>query len=202
MKAAMLGLVFLMTGCATLNESSRETLPLAAVMPFAYSVESAPEHAKSVGGLSDAVAGSLLRTGRFRMVERQRVDTVLKEVRLGQTGVIDSASAAAVGKQLGAQTVVLGAVVSLSVREEGRSVKIAEKTTRWVEIEAEARLVDVETGELLAAGRAFGKAKSAEKHAFGGKIGELASPESLVQQALQGLGEKLARDLAKGARVN
>jgi len=177
-----------------------EKRPVAAIMPFCYHVEAYPEYEKSVSGIADALAVDLLKTNKVRLLERSRVDAVIKEIMLGQTGMIDSGKAAQVGRQLGAQQVILGSIVALSVREEGRSVKIAEKTTRWVEIEAEARLVDVETGELLAAGKAVGKAKSSEKHAFGGKIGELATPESLVQKALTGLGEKLAKDLAKGIR--
>ena len=69
-----------------------------------------------------------------------------------------------------------------------------------MDVEAEARLVDIETGELLASGKALNSAHSAEKHAFGGKIGELATPEALVQKALQGMGDKLAEDLAKNIR--
>lgn len=177
-----------------------ENRPVAAIMPFAYHVEEYPQYEKSVSGIADALAVDLLKTNKVRLLERSRIDAVLKEIMLGQTGAVDSEKAARAGKQLGAQQVILGSIVALSIREEGRSVKIAEKTTRWVEIEAEARLVDVETGELLATGKAVGKAKSAEKHAFGGKIGELATPESLVQKALVGLGEKLAKDLAKGIR--
>ena len=177
-----------------------EDRPIAAIMPFAYHVDEYPQYEKNISGIADALAVDLLKTNKIRLVERSRVDTVLKEITLGQTGIIDAAKASQAGKQLGAQQVILGSIVALSIREEGRSVKIAEKTTRWVEIEAEARLVDVETGELLAAGKASNKVSSAEKHAFGGKIGKLATPESLVQQALEGLGEKLAKDLAKNIR--
>jgi curli biogenesis system outer membrane secretion channel CsgG len=177
-----------------------EDRAIAAVMPFSYNVEEHPEYAKSISGLADALSVDLLKTEKIRLVERSKVDTVLKEVMLGQSGVIDSAKATEAGKMLGAKQVIVGSVIALSIREEGRSVKIAEKTTRWVEISVEARLIDVETGELLAAGKASNKVSSAEKHAFGGKIGELASPESLVQQSLDGLSAKLAKDLAKGIR--
>lgn len=197
-------LAVLMVGCLSFNlfakEIPFEDRPIAAVMPFEYHVDEHPEFQKATSGIADALAVDLLKTNKIRLVERSRVDTVLKEAVLGQSGVVDGDTAAKIGKQLGAQQVILGSIVALSVREEGRSVKIAEKTTRYVEIEAQARLVDVETGELLATGKAVNKVSSAEKHAFGGKIGKLATSESLVQQALAGLGEKLAKDLAKGIR--
>ena len=86
------------------------------------------------------------------------------------------------------------------MKYEWRSVKIAEKTVRTVTVEVEARLVDVETGELLAMAHASGRAKTAEKHAFGGKVGKLADPQAMIEQALAGVGDKLARQLAVGAR--
>ncbi|MCB4791619.1 MAG: CsgG/HfaB family protein [Elusimicrobia bacterium] len=194
----------MVAGCLAVDSYSKdipfEERTIAAVMPFSYHVDEYPQYEKSVSGIADALAVDLLKTNKVRLLERTRIDDVLKEVALGQSGVIDNAKAIQAGKQLGAQQVILGSIIALSIREEGRSVKIAEKTTRWVEIQAEVRLVDVETGELLATGKATNKVSSAEKHAFGGKIGKLATPESLVQQALEGLGEKLAKDLAKSIR--
>jgi len=193
---SLAGLAVLLAACASMREYPFEQRRVAAVMPFAYTAAQ-KEFAPHASSLADSLAGALLRTGRLRLVERARVDSLLSEAALGQTGAVDGATAAKIGKQLGAQVVVLGTLTSISVREEGRSVKFAEKTNRWVETEAEARLVDVETGELLGSGKALGKAESAEKHAFGGKIGELATPDALIQQSLQGMGEKLAKDLAR-----
>lgn len=187
---------FLLAGCAGNRELPAERRTLAAVMPFSYE-SGPPEHAAAVRGLGDAFTSALVRTGRLRLLERQRVDALLQEARFGQTGAVDAATAARIGRQLGAQAVVLGSVASLSVREEGRSVHFAEKTDRWAEIEVEARLVDVESGEVLAAGRASNKVHSAEKHAFGGQIGELATPQALVQQVLAGAARELAEDLAR-----
>ncbi|MFA6028363.1 MAG: CsgG/HfaB family protein [Elusimicrobiota bacterium] len=195
-KAAALCAVLAFAACGTLKEYPFEQRRLAAVMPFAFTAAQ-KEFTPHASGLADALAGALVRTGRLRLIERARVDAALQELQLQQSGLTDSATASKVGKGLNASAVVLGSITSISVREEGRSVKIAEKTTRFVDVEVEARIVDVETGELLGSGRAAGKAESAEKHAFGGKLGTLATPDALIQQALQGVGEKLARDLAK-----
>lgn len=173
-----------------------EQRPIACVMPFAYSA-SDPQYASSVTGLQDALTASLMQTSKIRLVERARVDAALKELQLASAGVVDSATAAQVGRQIGARYAVLGSITALSVNDEWRSVKIAEKTDRKVEVAAEARLVNLETGELLGAGRAVGKAKSSEKHAFGGKIGELAKPEAIIQKAVMDLADDLAEDLVK-----
>lgn len=173
-----------------------EQRPLACVMPFTYSATE-PLYASSVNGLQDSLTAELMKTSRIRLVERARVDTAMKELQLASAGVVDSATAAQVGKLIGARYAVLGSITALSVKDEWRSVKIAEKTDRIVEISAEARLVNLETGELLGAGQARGKSKSSEKHAFGGKIGELAKPEAIIQSALMELSEDLAEDLVK-----
>ena len=188
-----------LVACSTLKEYPVEQRPLAAVMPFAYSAAQ-PEFASSAAGLGEALAGALLGTGRLRLLERQRVDALLGEAKLGATGAVDSATAARIGKQLGAQAVVLGDVVSVSVRDEGRSAVVATKTTRTADVVVEARLVDVETGELMASGRATGSASSAEKHLLGGTIGAISDPVALVHKAMQDVAEKLAKDLAKGVR--
>ncbi|MFA6434925.1 MAG: CsgG/HfaB family protein [Elusimicrobiales bacterium] len=173
-----------------------EQRPLACVMPFTYSA-SDPQYASSVAGLQDSLTASLMKTARIRLVERARVEAAMKELQLAASGAVDSATAAKVGKQLGARFAVLGSVTALSVNDEWRSVKIAEKTDRKVEVSVEARLVNLETGELLGAGRAVGKAKSSEKHAFGGKIGKLAPAEAIIQKAIMDLTDELAKDLVE-----
>jgi hypothetical protein len=59
-------------------------------------------------------------------VERQRIDAVLNEVSLGQSGVIDPESAAKAGKVLGAETVVTGAYQKMgeTLRLTARFVKV------------------------------------------------------------------------------
>ena len=173
-----------------------EKRPLACVMPFVYAAPDA-QYSSSVTGLQDSLAASLMKTGRIRLLERARVDAAMTELKLAAAGVVDSNTAAQVGKQIGARYAVLGSVTAVSVKDEWRSVKIAEKTDRIVEVGVEARLVNLETGELLGAGRATGKAKSSEKHAFGGKIGELAKPEAIIQNAIMSITDDLAEDLVR-----
>jgi TolB-like protein len=67
-----------------------------------------------------------------RLVERDRLEEILAELKLGQSGKIDPATAAKVGKLLGARYMVLGGYFDLL------------NTFR-----ADARLVEVETGKVL-----------------------------------------------------
>ncbi|HOW89354.1 MAG TPA: CsgG/HfaB family protein [Elusimicrobiales bacterium] len=189
-------LPLLFCGCASIPFEQR---PLACVMPFVYSAPQ-PEYASSTAGLQSALTAALFETKRIRLVERQRMEAVAAELKLAMTGLTDANSAVQVGRQLGAKYVIMGSVTAISVKDEWRSVKIAEKTDRIVEIEAEARMVDIQTGELAAAGKAVSRSVSSEKHAFGGKVGSLAAPEAIIQKAVQGLADKLAADIARDIR--
>lgn len=191
-------LLSVLAACAHRSAPPKERL-VAAVMPFSCAASEA-EHAEEAKGLADALTVALVRTGKLRLVERDRVDALLGEARYGLSGAVDSAKAAQIGKQLGANAVLLGSITSVAVREEASSGDFSGKSKRTVDVEIQARLVDVQTGELLAAGKAAGSAKSVERHAITGDPGQLAEPPALVLKALQGLPDKLAKDLLKTLR--
>lgn len=53
----------------------------------------------------------LVQTGAFEVVERQRLQQVLEEQKLGQTGILDETSAAQVGEILGVNVLVTGTLI-------------------------------------------------------------------------------------------
>ena len=61
---------------------------------------------------------SLVKSNRFEMVERNKIDKVFKEQNLGMTGMIDESSAAEVGKLLGAEYIVFGSITYADKVEE------------------------------------------------------------------------------------
>jgi len=69
----------------------------------------------------------------FVVVERERLDQVMKEYRLADLGIVDSKSVAQFGKVLGAQTIISG-----SVNEAGAKYLVT------------VRQVEVETAQVLA----------------------------------------------------
>lgn len=71
------------------------------------------------------------------LIERSRLQQVMSETALGATGALDGATATALGRLVGARALVVGTV---SRAPKG--------------LELSARVVEVETGKLLAAGRA------------------------------------------------
>jgi hypothetical protein len=51
---------------------------------------------------------AFLKTGRFQMVERSQLDAVLREGKFQHSGLVDDATAAKLGKQMGASLVLVG----------------------------------------------------------------------------------------------
>ncbi|HPX11610.1 MAG TPA: FlgO family outer membrane protein [Syntrophales bacterium] len=100
-------------------------VPTIAVMPFS-NVNKDKETDWLAEGIAETLTTKLGSVQRIRIVERQRIDAVLDEVSLGQSGVIDPESAARAGKVLGAETVVTGAYQKMGekLRLTARFVKV------------------------------------------------------------------------------
>lgn len=59
-------------------------------------------------GLTEMLTTSLVKAGRFTVLERAQLDKVLGEQRFGQSGAVTPESAAQAGRMLGAQVLVFG----------------------------------------------------------------------------------------------
>lgn len=104
-----------------------------AVMPFEASTEK--KEVEELGNLSaELLAGRMAAQPRMVQVERQRLQSVVGEIKRAEGGQVSSDGAVNVGKLLGANAVILG-----SVGDAGADYLVT------------ARAVDVETGRVLVA---------------------------------------------------
>ncbi len=75
---------------------------------------------KSLGafqkGLAAMVTTDLSKLGKFQVVERLRLQALLQEMKLGQTGIVDPSTAPRIGKLLGTETLVTGNLSLGSIR--------------------------------------------------------------------------------------
>jgi TolB-like protein len=116
-----------------------DTRPTVAVLYFDYSGKDG-EMAVLRKGLAQMLISDLSALEGVRLVERDRLEAILAELKLGQTVKIDPRSAAKVGRLLGARYMVLGGYFDLM------------ETLR-----ADARVVEVETGKVIQSIGATGK---------------------------------------------
>ena len=91
-------------------------------------------------GIGEVFTTKLGSLSCFNLVERIKISETLKEMELGQTGLIDENTAPQVGKMIGAEGLVTG-----SFQIVGQAIRI------------DARLLDVETGRVYAFAGAFGE---------------------------------------------
>ncbi len=114
-------------------------------------------------GISDMIVGKLVEGGTYRVIERSRIDQILKEQDLGASGRVDSDTAARIGKLLGVEAVLTGSITQFNVekREAGGGgffgIGGSTKTSNAV-VQISARLIDTETGEIIATANGKGDA--------------------------------------------
>lgn len=112
-------------------------------------------------GISDMVVTDLVNHGKFSVFERERLEEVLGEQVLGQTGLVDASTAASIGKLLGVQLLLMGTVTRFDLQTKSiRLPIVGEVGESTATVQLDLRLVNVETGEIITALRGDGQDKA------------------------------------------
>ncbi len=138
------------------------------------------------------------RTNVFGVVERTRLQQVMSELRLGQSGVVNEAQAAQVGKLLGVDAIIAG---NLSVSCDDRWVKEDREdkkkgkyqvdcNKRTANVSATIRIIKVETGQVI--GSKQSSHKEEPKKCSDNYGNDLPAPEATVEACLKKVAEELA----------
>src|SRR5574341_571503 len=90
---------------------------------------------------------ALVKEGRFDVIERRMLSKVLDEQKIGASGVVDARSASQLGKVLGAKVVITGSVLQF------QNI-----------VEVNARIIEVESGSIIAAESAKSTSAVALEH--------------------------------------
>ena len=115
-------------------------------------------------GIGDIVTRELFELDRFDLVERRNLAAIFAEQDLGQSDRFDPTTAANVGKLVGADLILVGAVTELSIDRSSAVVPgfLGGATVTTVAVEVELRFVDVATGRILGLGTGRGEVRDAE----------------------------------------
>jgi len=108
---------------------------------------------------ADEMTTQLVKTGEFSVIERRQIEAILAEQRAGQSGVIDPATAARVGKILGAQLVIVGSITKFSIDKKSAGIGRLAVSASYSEAESniDARAINTTTGEILLVADGSGK---------------------------------------------
>ncbi|MFQ5674491.1 MAG: CsgG/HfaB family protein [bacterium] len=111
---------------------------------------------KGVGeGMAEMITTELVKTGNYRVIERQELDKILNEQDLGTSGIVTPQSAAQVGKALGVELAVMGAVTEFGYKKSDTGGRIKGfglgVQSQSATVALDCRMVNTTTGEIVAA---------------------------------------------------
>ena len=110
-----------------------------AVLPFTY--KGGPSDA--YGGAFEAMVDALVNQGRFKVVSRDQLENILRELKLSGSGLVDQANALKAGKLAAAEAIMVA-----TVNESPKAVEIY------------AQLINTETSTVLASKDVFDPEKA------------------------------------------
>ncbi len=110
---------------------------------------------------SDILITELVKTGKFIVVERDKINKLLEEQKLGLSGAVDPGTAAKMGQILGLNAILTGAISNFGVRTTGSDYLVTQSKRQEASCTVDVRVVDVETGEILLADSGKGVSKVA-----------------------------------------
>lgn len=190
-------IALLATGCAA---SQKTTLQQAVSSNVTQHVESAYTGPKRRVGIvdfenktaygtrlgsaaSDILVTELVKSGKFIVVERDKMAKLMEEQKLGMTGAIDPKTAASVGKMLGLNAIVTGSISQFGVATTGSDYLITQSKKQVASCTVDVRVVDVETGQIIWADSGKGESISSKSQVLGmgsrGGYDEMIEGESL-----------------------
>src|SRR5438876_5290753 len=112
-------------------------------------------------GIANMLVTDLVRNGTYSVIERQALDKILGEQNFQTSGRADPSTAAQLGKMLGVDAVIIGAVTQFGRDDKKLGVAGAPsvgpikiggfgKKTSKATVVLDARIIDVQSGEIVA----------------------------------------------------
>jgi len=98
---------------------------------------------------ADELVTQLFQTGKFSVIEREMINSILSEQDFGQSGRVNPSQAADIGRILGVQVIVTGSITKFSIDEKGASFRGIGAKYIVAETNLDVRLINVNTAEIM-----------------------------------------------------
>jgi curli biogenesis system outer membrane secretion channel CsgG len=165
--------VALMAATLVLPASAQSSRPSVAVLSFDYgTIQRWWEGNQDIGeGISDLIVDELVNEGSFRVFERKRLNTLLAEQNFQDSDRVDpTAKLAKIGKMLGVKYVIAGSITKFGTEKSSKGIGAggfgsafgvgAVGTSKGkANVAIAARIIDVQTGEIMASAKGDGTSK-------------------------------------------
>ena len=164
-------------------------------------------------GIADLLVKNLVTDGTYSVIERKALDKILAEQNFSNSDRANPASAAKIGKLLGLDAIIVGSITEFGNETKNTKVGgagggfggfgiggIGHKDSK-ANVELDARLVDIDTAEILGVAEGKGESKRSSTsllggggnwHGFGGGAVDFGSSD--FQQTIIGEAVKAAVD--------
>ena len=142
---------------ATSATGAQEAKPRIAVLAFQNNSTFSYWGEHLGAAAADELTTQLVRSGAFRVVERNQVDAILEEQHFGLSGAVDAATAAEIGKILGVQAVLMGSITQFSIDRKSGGMGALRVSYTEAESRMDVRLVNTTSAEILAVAEGDGK---------------------------------------------
>jgi len=144
-------------------------------------------------GASDMLATELVKMGKYSVIERNKLASLLKEQDFGSSGRIDPTTAVKIGKVLGVDFVVTGAVTEYGQSSSGGGGGGVHVGKKGYHAAVDVRIINAATGEIVFADSAEHHDTSMSVRVFGIGGGESFNE----QKATKVLREAIEKVVAK-----
>jgi curli biogenesis system outer membrane secretion channel CsgG len=199
--AALLLAVFAAPGVTRAASSDK---PRIAVLEFKNKADNQWWYHGGAEAAQDVFVTELVKSGKFRVVEREQLEALMQEKNLTLSGDVDPKSAVKIGKLLGVNYLLTGAVTEYGVTDKGAHGSGIGRLPgfnagkRNFTAAMNARLIDTSTGEIVWADEASGEESSVKVSVggFGGGVDDDRMFDKVMKPVIQKLTASLkAADL-------
>ncbi len=199
--AALLGAVLTP---ALLDAADKSTKPRIAVIQFKNKADNQWWWHGGAEAAQDVFVTELVKSGKFRVMEREALAALMEEKNLTLSGDVDPSSAVKVGKLLGVNYLLTGSVTEYGTTDKGahgpgvRGLPGFAVGKRSFVAAMNARLIDTSTGEVVWADEARAEESSTKVNVggFGGGVDDNRMFDKVMKPCIQQLTASLkAADL-------
>lgn len=151
-------------------------------------------------GLTGVFISELQTLGRYRVIEKERLESLFEEAEFNLSGAVDMETSKKIGKILGVDALCFVNISSIKNEAARTSMGIAWIDKLSSEVVMDGRIVDVETGEVLATASVSETKGKRQWIAFGFlKWGAKPDQALILQNTLLDTSKALAYQLSDAA---
>lgn len=185
MKKLILSVATLLFGFNSIVQAQEKTG--VGIMPFTYVQGAANPH--DVNSIQETVANAFVKTKRFNIVDRSKMDALKKEKDLQKSEDFIDGNVISQGVSLGADYLISGHVISAKAeRMDAQSSTGQSIVTYKAKLSIDLKVIDVATGQVIASETIQPKGGST----LGGMIGmSPSSPDVAIAKAIKGIEDKI-----------